>query len=81
MENKTYAVQANEGWENEHILYTVGDYHWYKGWFIVDGITEDELDLDDEVIEYREVRIIDPGKGCPRDYYPPEDKHGYAIRF
>ena len=81
MKNKTYAVLANENWENGHILTTVENFPPYNGYLIVDGITEDELENDDDVTEYVEVEVIDPGKGQETDYYPPEDKHGYAIRF
>lgn len=81
MENKTYAVLANEDWENERSLYVVENYPPYNGYRIVDGITEEELENDDDVTEYVEVEVIDPGKGKKSDYYPADDKHGYAIRF
>jgi hypothetical protein len=81
MENKTYAVLANDGWEAGNQFDTVTNYPPYNGLIIVGDITEAELEADDDVIEYREVEVIDPGKAKKSDYFPEGDVMGYAIRF
>lgn len=81
MKNKTYAVLANAGWEAGNQFDTVTNYPPYNGWIIVGDITAEELEADDDVIEYREVEVIDPGKGKKGDYFPQDDVMGNAIRF
>ena len=81
MENKTYAVLANDGWEAGNQFDTVTNYPPYNGWIIVGDITEEELEADDDVIEYREVEVIDPRKAKKSDYFPQDDVMGNAIRF
>jgi hypothetical protein len=81
MKNKTYAVLANDGWEAGNQFDTVTNYPPYNGWIIVGDITEEELEADDDVIEYREVEVIDPGKAKKSDYFPQDDVMGNAIRF
>jgi len=78
---KTYAVLANDGWEAGNQFDTVTNYPPYNGWIIVGDITEEELEADDDVIEYREVEVIDPGKAKKSDYFPQDDVMGNAIRF
>ena len=81
MKNKTYAVLANDGWAAGNQFDTVTNYPPYNGWIIVGDITEAELEADDDVIEYREVEVIDPGKAKKGDYFPQDDVMGNAIRF
>lgn len=81
-----WAVKPREGWEHPEALYTVTSGR-YTGWVIVPvagvtpGATGDDLEADPGVIRYVTCRTIDPSHGRGTDYYPPEDSHGYAIRF
>lgn len=87
MENKIYAVNAEEGWQGGNQLYTVHGYTTaFDGMIIVTDITEDELENDDAVTYYREVTVVEPNSKIaeaakPCVYFPPEDKMGYGIIF